>query len=436
MGLIIGIDGNKPTFPYDYYYGIQADTSVKDPTCTRIGRTDLHKELPIQSLMRRCILDDNGNVVTYLNANDSTKTSAGATADLTGAAGQVMVEIPEHYVKFEMVGTIFRCLMSLYALPGFHKVPKMYVGAYEASVQRSTSKLCSVVNTDADYRGGNNNADYDGTYRSFLGRPATNISLTTFRTYARNRGSNNWVPEAYVADRAIYWLFVVEYANFNWQKAFNAELTDEGFHQGGLGSGVSTWDWDSWTNWNGRYPFVPCGTTNSLGNQSGTVDYTITDADGATVKTFSVPSYRGIENPFGHIWKWQDGILFQVQSDAAGGKSLVYSAEYNVANYASTVGDGYTLISELPRKEGWITQLAFGENGDITPLAVGGSDSTYMCDYFWTSIPTSGTDTRGLLRGATANLGTYSGFATSYSANTPSTANSDIGSRLCYIAAA
>lgn len=432
MGLIIGVDGSKPTFPYDYYYGIQADTTVSDPHCTRVGRVDLHKNLPIQSMMRRCIVNDEGNVVQYLNANDSTKYSGGATADLSGKAGQVMVEIPEYYVKFEMDGTVFRCLMSLYALPGFNKVPKMYVAAYEGTIERSTGKLCSVVNMDPDFRGGNNNTAYDGTYRTFLGRPATQFSLTAFRSAARKRGSNGWNCNMYVAQRSIFWLFAVEYANFNWQEAFNAALTDEGFHQGGMGDGVTTWD-GNWGTFNGYYPFVPCGITNSLGNASGVVNYTVTKEDGSDWKSFNVPSYRGIENPFGHTWKWTDGVLCNIQSNADGGVSEVYSAEYDVDNYASSLNDGYKIFGSLPRSEGYMKEIAFGENGDMTPNAVGGSTTTFFCDYFYTSIPSSGSDIRGLLFGGDAAFGATAGFGFANSNDAPSFASAAFGSRLCFL---
>ena len=87
--------------------------------------------------------------------------------------------------------------MSLVPIAGYKKINKMYVSAYEATVQRSTNKLASVCSTDVDYRGGNNNASYDGTYRSFLGLPATDISLNGFRTYARNRGSVEWNSNLY-----------------------------------------------------------------------------------------------------------------------------------------------------------------------------------------------------------------------------------------------
>lgn len=431
MGVIIGVDGNKPTFPYDYYYGIQADTTVSDPHCTRVGRVDLHKNLPIQSMMRRCIVNDEGNVVQYLNANDSTKYSSGAAADLSGKAGQVMVEIPEYYVKFEMDGTVFRCLMSLYALPGFNKVPKVYISAYEAAIERSTGKLCSVVNADPDFRGGNNTSSWDDTYRSLLGRPVTKISLTAFRTAARKRGSNGWNANVYAIHRSVFWLFAVEYANFNWQETFNAALTDEGFHQGGLGDGVTTWD-VNWNTFNGFNPFIPCGHTNSLGNNSGVVNYTVKKSDDSDWKSFNVPSYRGIENPFGHVWTLTDGVLCNNQSNTDGGVSEVYSAEYDVDNYASSLNAGHKIFGSLPRSEGYMKEIAFGENGDIMPNAVGGSTTTFFCDYFYTSIPSSGSSIMGFQFGGDAAAGALAGFG--YAATgAPSNAGVHIGSRLCFI---
>ena len=101
MGLIIGVGGTKPTFAYDYYYGIEWDSTVSNPKPTRIGKMELHQSLPVQSLMRRCLLNDDGAVNYYLHANDSTKRDNGAAANLTGADGQYMVEMPDAYVRFE-----------------------------------------------------------------------------------------------------------------------------------------------------------------------------------------------------------------------------------------------------------------------------------------------------------------------------------------------
>ena len=89
------------------YYGVSwADTS--SPLCIRTGSlkgiaagSKPHDSLiPIQASMRRCVLDDSGNVVYYLNPTDSTKKEGGGASDLTGASGQVMVEIPKFYYKY------------------------------------------------------------------------------------------------------------------------------------------------------------------------------------------------------------------------------------------------------------------------------------------------------------------------------------------------
>ena len=78
MGLIIAAGNTKPAFPYDYYYGVKININVADTALERVGRSELHVSLPVQSLMRRCLLNDAGQVVTYLHQTDSTKTDRGS----------------------------------------------------------------------------------------------------------------------------------------------------------------------------------------------------------------------------------------------------------------------------------------------------------------------------------------------------------------------
>ena len=73
MGLLIGVGATQPTFPYDQYYGIEYDVTVSNPDCTRIGKMELHKTLPCQSTMRRCLLNDDGSENYFLGDTDSTK---------------------------------------------------------------------------------------------------------------------------------------------------------------------------------------------------------------------------------------------------------------------------------------------------------------------------------------------------------------------------
>lgn len=432
MGLLIGVGGTKPQFAYDYYYGIEWDITVSNPKPTRIGKMELHKELPLQSLMRRCILKDDGKVNYYLHANDSTKRDNGAAADLTGKDGQYMVELPNMYVRFEMDGNKCRHLQSTQPLPGFHLWRKDYVSAIEATVQRSTNTLAAVCSTDVDYRGGNNDASRDGTYKTQLGMPATSISLTNFRAYARKRGSTEWNCNLYHTHRKLWWLFAVEYANFNSQAAFDAELDENGYHQGGLSLGVTTLNSTKWSNFNGYYPVVPCGTTNRLGNHSGVVEYTMPNEYDPGVETkVNVPSYRGVENPFGHTWKWTDGCKCLIQSEANGGLSEFYVCD-DPASFTSSGVANYKLRGNLPRKEGYVKILILGEDGEIMPLEVGAGSTTYFCDYFYTSIPASGVSERGVLFGGAASNGASAGFVSANANAAASYAGAYFGSRLCF----
>ena len=412
------------------WYGIEWDTEVSSPAVTRIGNMDLHRTLPIQSRMRGCLLDDNGKVTKYLNPKDWT----GEVRD--GSRGQVMVEIPMHYRKFETNGTKRVVRLSEHPLPGYHQVPQMYVSAYEASIERSTGKLCSVVNDGADYRGGNNNANYDGTYRSFLGRPVTAINRTAFRTAARKRksGSSEWNCYLYQVHKALFWLFTVEYATLNSQAAFNAELTSEGYRQGGLGAGVSDWSYSGWSTFNGVSPFVPCGHTDTLGNSTGVVAYTAYNADGSELKTSNVPRYRGVENPFGHIWKWTDGINVRISpTEANGGDNL---SKVFVCDDPSKLNDtnynGYKHVGNEDRTRGYVKEIIFGEEGEIMPSLVGGGSTQFFCDGHSTDIPTTEA-LRGVMFGGYAYNGASVGLACTDSVNAPSFSYSYYGSRLCFI---
>lgn len=422
-----------PYLEDDCSYGVEFDITVSSPTCTRIGNTDLHKSLPVHSRMKGCLLDNDGNVVEYLNPTDWTGNV------LDGTRGQVMVEIPAHFRKFETDGNKRRVRISELPLAGYHQVPKCYVSAYEATVERSTLTLASVKNTGADYRGGNNNAEWDGTYRSLLGMPATSISRTNFRNYARKRKATTteWNCMTYDIQKALYWLFVVEYATLNSQAAYNPQLTAEGFRQGGLGAGVTTLNGTLWSTFNGYYPVIPCGTTDSLGNGTGEVLYTMpTEYDSSNEITVQVPRYRGVENPFGHLWQWTDGINVRISpTEANGGDGLskVYVCS-DPSKFKDNGYDGYSHVGNEARAEGYVKQVIFGEYGEIMPQVVGGGSTTYHCDYHYTNIPTAET-LRGVLFGGAAYGGAAAGFACANSSCAPSNTSPTFGSRLCFLPA-
>ena len=372
-------DTIAPLLEQYYSYGIERDYTNSSPNCIRIGNLDLHRSLPIQSKMRGCLLDDEGNVVEYLPENDWT------TATRDGSKGQVMVEIPMHYRKFETKGTKHIVRFSEYPLSGYHQVPKMYVSAYEASIEHSSGKLCSVVNYDVDYRGGNNTSSWDNTYRSLLGRPVTKMNRSDFRFSARKRNNvknTSWNCYLYDVHKALFWLYVIEYANLNSQLDYNAELTLEGFRQGGLGKGVSNWLRSDWSTFNNENPIVPCGYTDTLGNNTGVIAYTVYNKDGSELNTSNVPRYRGVENPFGHIWKWIDGIIIRISpTEANGGNNLskVFVCE-DLSKLSDKNYNHYKYVGNTARTSGYVKEIIFGEEGHIIPSIVGGSSTQFFCD--------------------------------------------------------
>lgn len=401
-------------------YGIEFDTTVASPTCTRIGNMTLHRTLPIQSRMRGCLLNDDGLVVEYLPQDDWRDSVR------DGSKGQVMVEIPKHWRKCETDGTKRRVLLSPVAVDGYHEVPKMYVGAYEASLQRSTLKLCSVINHGEDYRGGDNNSSYP-----LLSYPVTNLSRTQFRNYARNRNQSTteWNCYTYDCHKAIYWLFTVEYATLNCQLAYNAQLTSEGFHQGGLGAGLTDVSSEDWSIANGYRPLIRCGEIDNVGNRSEATWRLLTPLG---QQYYQANRYRGIEHPFGHLWKWVDGINIAINPNT---DSYPYS-EVLICSEPSLFSDKwegyYEYVGFEARKSGYGITHLFGAGGEIIPSAVGGSSTTYLCDYHYTDIPSSAT-IRGVLFGGSADNGSDAGFACARSNYVPSGADTNIGSRLCFI---
>nr|DAM53481.1 MAG TPA: hypothetical protein [Caudoviricetes sp.] len=319
-----------PDLEERYAYGVEWDTASSSPNGVRVGNMQLHRELPIQSKMRRCILDNNGGVVRYIY--DSNEYQSSILNEV------IMTEIPQHWYKLYTEGTKFKMMLSAMPLPGYKEVSKFYISTCEAIIERNSGTLGSanmLNNNNVQFRGGDNTADWDGTYRSLLGRPVTNLTRDQFRQAARKRGSG-WEMYTYNAHKTLFWLFAVEYATLDSQKPFNAQKDANGFAQGGLGPGPT--QMTDWTNFNNANPLIPCGYTNEFGNGSGEKAYVVKNASGGTHATLMANRYRGIENPFGHIWKYTDGANIQVTMGDAG-LSILWTTD-DPSNFSDTSSNG------------------------------------------------------------------------------------------------
>ena len=423
-----------------YSYGVEWDTTVADPALTRIGNPLLHKSLPIQSQYKGCVAN-NGVVNYYLDPNDWSKKITGEDSVLDGTDGTVRVHTPKFYGKsgtnVQDSNKKWVRISTIKIDDTWIEIPEMLIDAYRSTVDTTTSatpKAVSVVNTTAQFRGGGNRTANDtyldtDAFRSDLGKPRTNISRANMRTYATNAGSEMLCYEYY--KWIFYWAWVIEYATFNSQAAYNAELTAEGYHQGGLGDGVTTWDGTSWNNYSGYYPLTPCGYCNEFGNFTGVKDLVIPEtvvSETVTVatKTFKVPRWRGFDNPFGDIWTNLDGII--LERTAANQPSSVYTTTDPTAFGDDNIAKGkMTVAGTEVAADGWTKDFDLGETGEIIPSVVGGSATTYMCDYHYCNA--SSTALRTLVVGGSAYYGGYAGLGYFRSNNGVGSANTDVGFR-------
>lgn len=422
-----------------YSYGVEWDSTVADPTLTRIGNPLLHKSLPVQSQYKGCVA--NGAAINYyLDPNDWSKKADGGNSVLDGTDGTVRVHIPKFYGKSGVEGTKRWVRMSTIKMDNtWIEIPEMLVDAYRSTVDTTVSatpKAVSVVNTTAQFRGGGNRTANDtyldtDAFRSDLGKPRTNISRANMRTYATNAGSEMLCYEYY--KWIFYWAWVIEYATFNSQATYNAELTADGYHQGGLGPGITDWNNNAngWSGYNGTYPITPCGYCNDIGNFTGIKELVIPETvvdESTTVptKTFKVPRWRGFDNPFGDIWTNLDGII--LERTAANQPSSVYTTSNPSAFGDDNTAKGkMTVAGKEIASDGYTKDFDLGSKGEIIPSVVGGSATTYMCDYHWCNA--ASTSLRTLLVGGSASYGGGAGLGGFYSYGGVGAVSSGVGFR-------
>lgn len=413
-----------PDIEERYAYGVEWDMASSSPDGKRVGNMQLHRELPVQSKIRGCVLDNSGGVKKYLGASSWSQEDMSIDYLLEA----IMAEMDRFWIRFYIKGLKFGCMMSDTPMPGYTYINKRYMSAFEGGIDRPSMTLLSaygVGSTNVNRRGGDNTSEWDNTYRSLLGCPVTNLTRDQFRQAARKRGSG-WEMYTYNAHKTLFWLFAVEYATLDSQKPFNAQKDANGFAQGGLGPGPT--QMTDWTNFNNANPLIPCGYTNEFGNGSGEKAYVVKNASGGTHATLMANRYRGIENPFGHIWKYTDGANIQVTTGDAG-LSILWTTD-DPSNFSDTSYTGYDNKGNICRTNGYAKKMLLGEDGDIVATEVGGSSSTYWCDYYYTY--TSDNRMQVVLVGGDAVGGSDAGLARVHTYNAPSDARRRLGSRLCF----
>ena len=414
---IITIEGDQ----LEDWYGVSWSETSSNPDCTRIGNMDMHRSLPIQSMMKGYLYFKDGNpLYRMLKLNDSwTKCenySAGGWRDVDTLLEDnninVMIKIPEFWWIDDYTESTETHNLKIcpHAKPGWHHHKEAYVSAYEGYI-------------DGNY------------YRSSKNKiPSVNFTRSAVRPKARANGlGNSWNIYTYNEHRAICHLFLVEYATRNSQKAVNTTLTVEGFRQGGLGSGCTTGT--ATINGATTYSFIPTGSSDSLGSGSGEVTVTIqqTDSSGSntTTTTRKCNRYRGIENPFGHVWKHSDDVISVYISGYGARFWYKCDSPDHFGDSISNDNPYYKNIAANAVVIGYKTKIVTTSTCDFFALSCNnGSETTYWCDYNWDN--TDGSLHCLLIGGHSGNGGRAGLFGlNSYDGVGNSTAA--VGSRLTYL---
>ena len=378
------------------WFGRKWAKGNSSPVGSPVGDFDLGQTLAKQ-LGLGGYLVTNAHQRTKLSASNHNLLESGGAADLTGGAGHYQWgwNVPFYYQVYEDDNYLYETVSLGGPRPGFwnYYIP---VGSRScagyATMDRTNSKLMSVVNSTAQFRGGNNDATLDAAFNSQLCKPATNMSITAFRTAARKNGTL-WFANERVMQYITAALKRIIFGNRNIQAAFNATLDANGLRQGGTGIGID--QPASWSSTWKYYPYVDLNVGIDQGDFTGILSTTIND-DGSQKTIGNIPSFYGLKNDYKYLYCMSENMLLQNNADNS--QTLFVSDNIDGSNMNLSSVAGLTEIGKGPvasaagwqyAKEYTLKNLAFFPKEEL-----GGSSSTFFCDGYYNPDATSG------LRGA------------------------------------
>jgi len=340
MGLkIISAAVNKDTIPLNEWYGIQFRPGQTATQVTRIaGNDSLLVIKPIHQQIRHAVVNDDRTVNYWLDRYQLSKKADGSASNLTGADGQVMGLIPEHYRRIWLEASMENWAVSRFALPGFTKVPARWVATFPATLATGD------------------------TLESVTGKYAqTSKTPMQFLQYARNR-SADWYNMTYQAWFDLYVLYLIELADFNVQSALSDGLTN-----------ANSTDWN---NYNGYNPLYENGSDADEIVLNGEIQLTIANFVGGTGElNTQVAVYRQFRLLTG-IFEWLSGI--NIHNSTANGSRVFLCDDPDSLAYDTETG--HLLAGNIVESDGYIKEML---TGSLLPKVVGGSSSTYYSDYHY-----------------------------------------------------
>lgn len=381
---------------------------------------------------RKCNVADDGTILAYYG-------DAGYTED--GSNGQVMVYQPKFYylvapVNYDVqetgIGYHLRkanYYVSEKAKAGFRLHPAFYdaagnpvdyilLSAYEGNLwdaDGGEGGTGAYILDDAQVM----SASADKFCSIAGAKPASsltqNLTRPNIEQMAQNRGTG-WHGDLIKAESANQLLMIVEMGMMNLQTA--------------IGQGVVSISDNSAYNCSSL-----TGSTASLGNATGSAASTINEKGGVqTTETAAgkvAITYRGMENPWGNIYKFVYGINFYGNGNMGGGQPFICSdfAFAELKNNDNYVGAGFTLANA----NGYISAMGYSTSCDwlFLPSETLGNSSLPVGDYTYVTPNLNGYRI-ARLGGVWDNGGVAGGFCWSAN-NGVGTRYRTVGGRLVYV---
>lgn len=429
----------------DAYYGYEGQTDIlglqvdyENKQFTRLaGSAGLTAGADFDSFsmyggMKRCNVSDDGTIAAYHGDSNYAE---------DGSNGQVMVCVPKFYyktvpLKLEKIENGFgyhirkanyyvtdKPLAGFKLHPAFvneqgEEIEYFLYSAYEGSLQKTAGGGYVNDSTATDVSVDLSKALICSTT---VHKPISSQHITLTRANAEAMASNHgkgWHIETVQAVSAVQLLMLIEFGTMNMQQAIGKGVVE-------IPDIASGFNGASYT-----------GSTTALGNQTGMATATTNSTNGTSV-TYRENgcvnvSYRGIENPWGNIWKFVEGINVWGDGTMEGGQAYIAS-DFDF-NDSRNSGNYEAVGFRFPNTSGYINAMGYGsERYDwlLMPSEVGGTSALPVGDYTYVNEDLNGY--KGVRIGGSWTGKTNAGMFCWHMRSAVSYSSADVGCRLIYI---
>ena len=412
------------------YCGVRFAKANSSPVGEPIGDLHMLAQLPsILGLGGYLVKNDHSR--QKLASDTHFKLESGGTAKLDGSMGHYNWgwNIPYYYATWEDDTYEYEAI-STAPMSGRwnYRIPIASTACAGASaLDRTNNILVNYCNRTAQYRGGTNDNSLDSAWNTMLGKPVVNVAENLLQQYAEKNG-DRWGATMFPMVFMIGALCRIIFHNRNIQAAYNATLTSDGLHQGGLGMGAD----DVNGSFGKQYATVDIDALADKGDAIGVFSVDCKDSAGTTKLTIkNIPCFYGLKNFYHYVYCMLHGCNAVCNSDYT---QTIYALEkWTKGAVVTDSVKGMRQVGTVPATTAeWTWNWAKKMNLQkmiLFPTEFGGSDSTYYADGYVNDHSTSGV--RGLAALGYAGGGGNAGDGCLRVGDGPSNAYAIFGAALC-----